>query len=74
MAAVTDPLAKLANINTNAGVQPIPPLTLPPLPDRLVRIDPDGCAAWLAQANQGFADWVQQVNVLQANLAGLIPP
>lgn len=53
---------RLANLNGSNFV-PVQAPVLPPLPDKIARIDPDGSARWLGDANKALADWVQTLNV-----------
>lgn len=60
-------IAKLANIS-GANVNPVPGIRLPPLPEKLRRIDPDGSAQWLEDANKVLADFVLKQNTTQLGL------
>jgi hypothetical protein len=71
MAATTDK-DRLINRSDISGVNPIPTLKFPALPQRIVQIDPAGCAAYQQQLEQSFADWVQKVNVVTNGLASQI--
>lgn len=57
------PAQKLANTQTLA-VPPLPLLKVPPLPAKLQKIDPDGCAKFQQDLQQAHDQWVQTANTL----------
>ena len=63
---------RLANRSSTAGAQPIPEIILPRFPEKLRRIDPEGCDAWQKQFSLVLKDWVSKMNTVNQNLADKI--
>jgi hypothetical protein len=62
MAAPT-PAQKVANIQTLA-TPAVPSLTIPELPEKLRRIDPEGSAQFREKLQGEFDEWLQKLNTL----------
>lgn len=72
--SATTPEQRLGNRSNTAGASPVPKFVFPPLPDRIIQIDPSGCAAWVANCNRLHAEWVDKLNVVTSGVASQIPP
>lgn len=51
---------------------PVPSLVLPPLPDKIARLDPAGAKAWSAECNRNLADWVKKQNAVSGSITAAI--
>lgn len=62
------PIQRAINRSTSAPVQPVPPFSLPPLPDKIANVDREGASVWIAEVNGAIERWVSQMNAANANL------
>lgn len=51
---------------------PVPNLVIPPLPDKIARIDPEGARDWVNRCNQSLADWVKKQNSVNLGITAAI--
>jgi len=63
---------KLKNLSAQ-GYPPIPDILVPPLPEKIRRIDPDGCDKWTRTLNETLSNWIKTQNVLQTGLQSSLP-
>ncbi len=55
--------ATLKNANlTTISAAPLPPLIAPPLPERLRKIDPEGCDQFINEFNRRIQTWLTGSN------------
>jgi hypothetical protein len=66
MASASD-IASFQNRSTGVIVTPIPSLTLPPLPEKISRIDPEGAKAWHQSMTDAVNEWIQSQNAANNN-------
>ena len=71
----SDSVKKLGNLSSVAA-NPIPQLSIPQLPEKLRKLDPDGCNQYQQDLTRELQDWTQKLNTLFATqnnqLASLI--
>lgn len=69
--AVQPDLKRFQN-KTGGGFTPIPDIPVAPLPDKLQKIDPDGCKKWEQEQRRLNAEWAKTLNTLQNTVQDLI--
>lgn len=60
----TPSITKLANVSA-AAVNPVPEIMVPDMPEKLRRIDPDGCDKFIEDLRRGLNDFRQKLNTTQ---------
>lgn len=58
--------------SAGAASLPVPSLVIPPLPDKIARIDPDGARDWTNRCNKSLDDWVKKQNSVTSGIAARI--
>ena len=62
---------KVSNLTT-IGAAPLPPLIAPPLPERLRKLDPEGCDEFINEFNRRIQTWLTGSNTqFQAQVQSL---
>lgn len=51
---------------------PVPNLVIPPLPDKIARLDPEGARDWVNRCNQSLANWVNKQNSVTSGVVAAI--